>query len=400
MSKSFQEASQVEAAATAQDPKSNAAQPETFHLTQKSAERHNISIATAALRVMQRRLVAPGRVAFNAAKTGHIQSPLRGRITAAPVALGADVAKGETLVVLDSPELGEAQIQLLQSQGALQSARPQVTFAKEAWQRAKNLFDESQGVSLSEVTRREAEYARLAAVLREAEVAANAAENRLSVLGMQPEEIAAILASGKASPQLTIRAPFAGKVVARDVTLGELVSPDNSMMMTIADVSTLWVMVAVPESRLPDVAIGANASVRLGSQEGSQFEGVVALIAPTVDATTRTAEVRVVVAQPGEQLRPGSFVTTHIDVPIAASESAGTLAVPEAAVQTIDRRSVVFVPVAGSERTYHMRPVEIGAAVNGFVPIRAGLQAGEQVVTTGSFVLKAQATQSADEGDN
>jgi membrane fusion protein, heavy metal efflux system len=376
-------------------------EPESYQLTPASAKRHGIEVAAAGLRVMQRHLIAPARVAFNDAKTGHIGSPLRGRVAAAPVVLGANVAQGDVLVVVDSPDLGEAQIELLLRRSAAESARPQVAFALESWQRAKALLEESQGVSLTEVARREAEHARLSAVVREAEVAVTAAQNRLAVLGMQQNEIDALLETGTVAPQLTIRAPFAGKVVVRDVTLGELVSPDRSMLMTIADVSEMWVMVAVPESRLGDATIGATATVLIGDEAGTRFDGEVALIAPTVDSATRTAEVRVVVKKPAESLRPGMFVTAHIAIPIRAEDQGGTLTVPETAVQNIDRQTVVFVPVAGKEFTYRMRPVEIGPAVDGFVPIRAGLQAGEQVVTTGSFVLKAQATQSGgDEGDN
>lgn len=365
--------------------------PAIVRLSAASAARHGIADEPAALHVLRRHLVAPARVAFDADRTAHVGCALRGRVASVTASLGAAVAAGDALLTVDSPELGEAQLELLQRTAALEAAQPQLAFAAQSYRSAKALFDESQGIAEAEVLRREAEHKAAAAALRQAEVAVAAARDRLQLLGMQQDEVETVLRSGAVSPKLVVRAPFAGTIVARDVTLGELVAPDRAMLMTIADTSVLWVLAAVPESRLGDAVAGADAQV-LFDASPAPVAARVALVPPTVDATTRCAEVRLVVEAPPPQLRAGMFVSARIAVPLSAADRSGVLSVPEQAVQTIDGHAVVFVPIPGQEHAWRMRQIEVGRAVEGYVPIRAGLRAGERVVTTGSFVLEAQAT--------
>ncbi|MEZ6038389.1 MAG: efflux RND transporter periplasmic adaptor subunit [Planctomycetota bacterium] len=365
--------------------------PAIVRLTAASAARHGIADEAAALHVLRRHLVAPARVAFDADRTAHVGCALRGRVASVNGSLGAAVAAGDPLFSVDSPELGEAQLELLQRSAALEAAAPKVAFAEQSYLAAKAVFDESQGIAEAEVLRREAEFKAAAAAVRQAEVAVAAARDRLQLLGMQLDEVEAMLRSGAVSPRLVVRAPFAGTIVARDVTLGELVAPDRAMLMTIADTSVLWVLAAVPESRLGDAVAGADAQV-LFDASPLPVAGTVELVPPTVDATTRCAEVRIVVETPPAQLRAGMFVSARIAVPLSEADRGGVLAVPEQAVQSVDGHAVVFVPVAGEAHAWRMRQIEVGRAVEGYVPVRAGLRAGERVVTTGSFVLEAQAT--------
>jgi len=371
---------------------------EPLRLTAASAARHGVELAPVATRALRRLLRAPAHVAFDEARTAHIGCALRGRVAEVPVSLGTNVDAGDPLLVVDSPELGEAQVEWLQRRSALQSAAPRVDYAERAWRRAKALFDESHGIAEAEVLRREAEHAAAAAALREAEVALLAARQRLLLLGMAADDVDALAAGGDVVPRLTIRAPFAGTVIARDVTLGELVSPDRDMLLAISDTSRLWVLADVPESQIGAVRPGAVVHVHRGRHgDEAAATGAVDRIAPTVDRATRTAEVRVVV-EGGSSLKAGMFVEACVEVPAEGGRE--VVAVPVEAVQTVDRREVVFVPVAGEPHAFRMRPVELGELVDGYRPVRAGLAAGEQVVTTGSFVLKALALGSTDEGQD
>lgn len=369
--------------------------PGVVHLTAASAARHGIATEAVAPRTLRRHLTVPARLAFAEDRIVHIGAALRGRIADAPAALGATVARGDVLLAVDSPELGEAQIAFLQARSRIELLQPKVALADEAWQRGRSLLEDSHGIAQGEVRRREAELALARAEVRAAELAADAAANRLLLLGMRPDQVQELARRGEIQPRLVVTAPQAGLVTMRHCTRGELIAPEDTLM-TIVDTGALWVLAQVPETRLADVRVGAVTVVRAA---GAEFTGKVALIAPTVDEATRTATVRIEL--PGDaRLRAGMFAEARIEL-ADGPQATPTLAIAEAAVQTIDRRTVVFVPVAGEANAFAMRPVEVGPPSEGYVPIRAGLAAGERVVTTGSFVLKAQATQAGgDEGED
>ncbi|MEZ5964265.1 MAG: efflux RND transporter periplasmic adaptor subunit [Planctomycetota bacterium] len=362
---------------------------EVVRLTAASAARHGLATEATVARVLRTHFSVPARVAFDAQTTVHVGTPLRGRVAELAVKLGATVHQGDLLLAIDSPELGEAQIAYLERRAALGAAAPAVQFGREDWERGKALFEESQGIPRAEVHRREAAYRTALAAQETASVACAAARSRLRILGMSEAAVQAFDESGDVRPRLPILAPASGQIVARDVTRGELVSPDDDALLTIADPGALWVLAAVPEARLGELRPGAAARVIAGA---TIHTGAVTFVAPTVDEATRTVEARIELQAPAPDLRPGMFVEVSIEHAAPANGDRDTLCVAEAAVQTVDRRTVVFVPVAGDEGAFEVRAVEVGGAVDGFVPVRHGLAPGDVVVTSGSFVLKAQAT--------
>ncbi|MFO0873572.1 MAG: efflux RND transporter periplasmic adaptor subunit [Phycisphaerales bacterium] len=361
------------------------------HLTAEAVERHGVTVEAAQAQVLRATFVAPARVAFNTEAMAHVGSPLRGRVIELKVRLGDVVRRGDALVVIESPELGEAQAEYLQRRSAVQSAGPGVELAKVAWERARGLHEQSQGISLNEVQRREAEHRAAVAGLKAAEAAAIGAENRLHLLGMSQPAIEALAATGEIDPRHTIVAAIDGQVVEREVTLGELVSPDRESIMVLADTSTLWVLADVPEARLQEVAVGTVARVTIGTVDSRGFDGIVAFVAPSVDPTTRTAQVRIEVPSKAMALRPGMFAQVEI---VATDPVAGVpapaIAVPDEAVQVVEGGPAVFVPVPDEPNTFAKRAVVVGRSVGGLVPVHSGLVAGEPFVRSGSFILKAE----------
>ncbi|TAJ10761.1 MAG: efflux RND transporter periplasmic adaptor subunit, partial [Planctomycetota bacterium] len=231
------------------------------------------------------------------------------------------------------------------------------------------------------------------AALKAAESARTASANRLHLLGMDHTAIEALASSGEVMPRYAIRAAIDGVVVQREVTLGELVGPDREYLMVLADATKLWVLADVPEAKLLRVHAGAKAWVSVGlvgDAGGKRFEGSVAFISPFVDPTTRTAQVRIEVPVTESGLRPGMFaqaeiVETNPDEP----NPAALVAVPEDAIQSIEGKPAVFVPVEGEPDTFRKRALTIGRAVGGLVPVYSGLVEGERFVSAGSFILKA-----------
>jgi len=363
-------------------------------LTSDAIERYGIRVEPARARVLTPTITAPARVGFNTEAMAHVGSPLRGRVVEVKVRVGDAVALGQELLVIESPELGEAQAEYLQRRVAVQTAGPAVDLSRVAWERAKNLYEQSQGISLTEVQRREAEYKSVVAALKAAESAATAAANRLHLLGMTHVAIETLAATGEVVPRYSIHAAIDGLVVQREVTLGELVSPDREYLMVLADATKLWVLADVPEATLAEVHPGAKAWISVGSVRSDvekRFEGTVAFLSPMVDPTTRTAQVRIEVPVTELSLRPGMFaqaeiVTTNPNAPVAAA----VVAIPEGAVQTVEGSPAVFVPVADEPGTFQKRVVRVGRQVGGFLPVHSGLAEGEIFVSAGTFILKAE----------
>lgn len=365
-------------------------------LTAEAIAGSGIVVEPVRRRLLEPSLTAPARVSFNLERMAHVGSPLRGRIAELGVKLGQAVNAGDVVLVIESPELGEAQSDFLAKAAAAEYAVPGVALAQSAFERAKALHAESQGIAFTEVQKREAEYRAAEAARRAAESAAQVAESRLRLLGMDDAALATLRDSGRIEPRAAIRAPIGGTVIEREVTLGELVGPERDALLVIANMETLWILASVPESRLAEVKIGARVLVEMGLAEGERFEGVISYISPTTDSSTRSSEVRIEVQHGHCCLRPGSFARAEIT---ATSETPAepALVVPDDAIQTVEGRHVVFVAVEGEEGAFAARPIEHGPAVGDFVPVTSGLAEGERVVVRGSFVLKAELGKSSAE---
>ena len=360
-------------------------------LTADAITRYGIKVEAASLYKLQPTVIAPARVAYNAEAMAHIGTPLPGRVVELRAKLGDTVKKGDVLLVVESPELGEAQSDYLVKQIAAKTAVSAVELAQSALERVKSLYEENRAIALDEVKRREGEHKTAQAALLSAQAAATAAENKLHLLGMKQPEVEALRESGEVNPRFNIAAPIDGEVVEREVTLGELVNREKEALLVLADQETLWVLADVPEARLPDVKLGATARINAGSLDAHRHEGQVSYVAPQIDPRTRTAAVRIAVKCEHGALRPGAFVQVEVSaVDRANPDPPPVVAVPEGAVQTVEGRSVNFVPVPGEENTFTARPVAVGSTVAGLAPILSGLVEGEQFVAAGSFTLKAE----------
>ena len=362
---------------------------EHVQLTPTAIEANGVRVEKAVKRELRPTFRVPAQVAFNKDRMAHVGCPVKGRVAELSVKLGEDVAQGAALFVIESPELGEAQSDYIQKRSAAQTAVAPVDLARNSYERAKGLYEQTQGIALTEVQKRETEYRSSQAVLQAAQTAEQAAANRLQLLGMSPEALARLGAGGVVDPHFTIRAPIAGQVIEREVTLGELVGPEREALLVLADVTRPWVLADVPESKLRDVAVGAQARVLAGAEETHWCEGLVGFISPALDPSTRSVRIRIDVTDRHPELRPGVFAQAEIT---SAGNHVLAVAVPEGAVQTIEGETVVFVPVADAGGAFEKRAVRVGPAVGDLLPVLSGLGEGESYVAAGTFVLKAELT--------
>jgi cobalt-zinc-cadmium efflux system membrane fusion protein len=371
---------------------------EKVKLTADAVERYGLRIGKVKKHVLTPTVVVPGRVAFDADATARVAPAVSGRVVELKAKPGEAVQKGDELLVLESTELGEAQSDYLQKQAALEAATAAVEPTRVSHERAKGLFQQNQGVSLAEVQKREAEFKAAQAAEQAARGAVAAAERKLVLFGMAQETLDAMVKSGKVTPRYSVRAPIGGRVVERDVVLGQYVTPDKDSLLTIADTATMWVLAEVPEESLGSVPVGSKARVTLPSLGRDAFEGAVTFIPATVDPATRSTPVRVELKTGDSPVKSGMFARVEIELRGAGEGQqppAEVIAVPEEAVQTVKGQTCVFVEDDDEENAFLKRPVAVGPAVNGLVPVYSGLQEREEIVKSGGFFLKAELSKSA-----
>ncbi|MCA9251859.1 MAG: efflux RND transporter periplasmic adaptor subunit [Phycisphaerales bacterium] len=362
-----------------------------IRLTPEAIKQHEITIKSAEMQTLRPTFVAPARVAFNAEAVAHVGSTLSGRIVELAVRLGDKVGAGDVLCVIESPQLGQAQSEYLQKIILADAAKATVDLAQNGMSRATRLYEQNRGIALDEVQKREVEFKVAQAQVLSAEATAVAAENTLYVYGMTRAAVESLRASGEVNPRIAIAAPIDGEIVEREVTLGELVSPQREKLMVIANIETLWVLADVTGEHLPGLSLGAKAWINAGSLDIHEHEGHVSYVAPMIDPHTRTVSVRIAVECEDRSLKPGMFVSVRIETSDRSHPSESKIVtVTEAAIQTIDGQHVVFVPADHSDNAFIAKPVTIGETVGGFVPVISGLREGESYVAAGSFVLKAE----------
>lgn len=365
-------------------------------ITAEAVAQFGVTVQPIGMKELTPTIPAPARVSYDMERMAYVGSAVAGRVSDLKVRQGDLVKRGDVLLIVDSPELGEAQSEFLQRRTMVKTAKPAVALAQSAFDRAQQLFDKNQSIALAEVQKRQGELQAAQGTLATAEASLIAASSKLSLLGMNEEAVKTLEDSGKITPIYTIRAAIDGQVIRRDVTLGELVAPDRDALLVLADTTQVWVVAEVPEAKLKDLAAGATATVTIAALPGESFEGTVAFVAPELDEATRTVRVRIVVKNEAGRLRPGMFAQVQIAAS-AAPTTQSALVVPESAVQSMDGQSVVFVPMADKPDTFLKRAVTLDPAVGNLWPVRYGLFEGEPIVTASSFILKAELGKSSAE---
>jgi membrane fusion protein, copper/silver efflux system len=214
---------------------------------------------------------------------------------------------------------------------------------------------------------------------------AEAARNRLQLLGMSEEQIGLLEKTGRPQTRITLYAPIGGVIAELGVREGMTVA-SGAMLFRIVDLSTVWVNADVPEAQGAWLRPGTAVEARVPSFPGQVFRGRVSAILPEVNAATRTLRARAELANPGGRLKPGMYAT------LGFAEGAGVqaLIVPSEAVIRTGERSVVIV--AEREGRFRQEDVELGFESGGRTEIRKGLSEGDKVVVSGQFLIDSEAS--------
>jgi cobalt-zinc-cadmium efflux system membrane fusion protein len=320
------------------------------------------------------RLEMPGRVEINDDQTVRIGSLFSGKIIHVLVKVGDRVGDGQPLAKMHTHEVHEAQAEFEKAQAALKQRKTQAEFTKSLLERAERLY-QAQAASRNEVERARVEYQAAIEEVARAEAELQRAIGHRELLGL-PDDL-------KYDQLVVVKAVAAGVVMKREVTAGSSVSPGDNLFV-ISNLSSVWVIAQAPEKSLYSLRIGVPVEISVSAYPNTTFTGKVMRIGDTLNAETRTVEVRCLVQNRELRLKPEMYANVALDV----SGSRPALMISQAAVQESDGKTIVFV--ARGNDQFERRVVTTGIRQGESVEITSGLSAGERVVTAGSFQLKSE----------
>lgn len=212
-----------------------------------------------------------------------------------------------------------------------------------------------------------------------------AARKRLELFDISADQVKALEKTGQASKTMTIRSPYDGQIIAKNVVEGARVEV-GTQLFRIADLSRVWVIASVYDAPLQYLQVGQPAVVTLSYLPGQRFEGTIGYIYPYLNQDTRQVRLRIELANPRGLLKPGMYA----NVEIAATLPDDRVRVPREAVVDDGRRRVVFVDLGDGH--FDPRSVEVGVdSSDEMVEITSGLSAGERIVVSGQFLLDSEA---------
>jgi cobalt-zinc-cadmium efflux system membrane fusion protein len=315
-------------------------------------------------------LTAPGKVEVNPNRISRLVMPVPGRVRSVLVKLGDAVTQGQPLFTVESPEVNAALSAYSQADAHLRQATSAQGKAEKDLARFKDLYD-YRAAALKDVTNAENDLVQAQAAVEQSRAEVEEARERLALLGLEP---------GAQVREVTVSAPIAGKVMEIAVVPGEYRNDTAASLMTIADLSTVWITSSVPESSIRLINVGEPVLISLAAFPNESFRGRVTRIADTVDPDTRTVKVQAELANPDGRFRPemfGSIIHSH------GSRLLPVL--PATAVVQSGQGPTVYLET--STGVFERTKVVVEDARDGVVPVLGGLRGGERVVVDGGVLL-------------
>ena len=326
---------------------------------------------------------ATGSIAVDADHSTPILLPFSGQVLNVLVEAGARVRQGQPLLRVASPELVDARNTLLSAAAQQASAGEAVRIASNNVQRQRLIY-QTAGGALKDYQQAQADLVTAQSTLRAAQSASRAAQDRLALFGNSAAETRAFQSStGGGQPSTVYRSPVSGVVADRSVSPGQFISAGGAApLMTITDLSHVWLVAQLPEGEASSVHLGDQVVVTTPALPGRAFSATVNNIAAALDPVTRRLAVRATVANPGEALKPQMFASFTIRRTISAE--AGPLVSSAAVIHEGDSARVW---VLGRDGLLRGRAVTVGTDEGGYTRVLSGLTPGDRVVTAGALFV-------------
>jgi cobalt-zinc-cadmium efflux system membrane fusion protein len=342
----------------AEGPQLMVRQGDKILVPEGSALRDRLSVQPAAVQAVKPKLILPAIVESDPARTAAVLTPLSGRLIALKVALGDRVSQGQMLAVIDSPDLDQAYDDDDKAADAVKLTE-------------KNLGRQVEQNKIGVASDRDLDQARSDHAQAAAEYTRTQA--RLKTLGVSR-------GSGPSSRLLTVTAPVGGSVTMLAVAPGNMINDPTQPMMTIADLSTVWVTALVAEIDVAAVSRNQDAEVSLVAYPGRSLRGKVLFVSDVIEPDSRRNKIRIAFANRDYALKPNMFATVTLMGPTQSQ-----VVLPSSALLMNNDRTSVFVATA--PWTFERRIVEPLLEEGPSVAIRSGVAAGEQVVVKGGILL-------------
>jgi membrane fusion protein, heavy metal efflux system len=363
----------------------NAAAAKTIAVTVSQQKLAGITLAAVEARAVPRTLTVPAQVMMDEAQTAHVAPYTDGQVIDILKMPGDVVHRGEVLAHLHSHAIHETVGALAQNFANLEREKAAVLYAQQKRDRYTHLY-QIQAASLEQEQMSQQDLVQEQTNLKNAQAAVIMEREHLSdLLAVPPESITpANLYQYELVPLVS---PISGTIITRAINPG-MVLQSGTEAFTVSNLDKVFVVAAVNETELPYLHTGEPVVVRSDAWPGQTFDGTVTLIGSTLDPATRTLQVRALLPNPKQALKPEMFVTATI-AESAASPASNRQAIfiPEDAIQEVNGVQVVFVTEDGTN--FSARSIQTQPPVNGQVEVTQGLQPGEHIAVAGSFMLKS-----------
>lgn len=351
-----------------------------LHISSEKQKEWGITVGQATKQNISSRITLPGALSLNQNKTAHISSFIQGKVVSLSSDLGSRVNKGQVLLTINSPEFAQAQADFLK-------ARAKLNLSHKEYERAKELLKEK-AIEEKEYLRREAERDKLATEY-------SALGSALHSYGITHKEIDELIKKCDsmdkkgymcelADPNLPIFSPISGKIIFRDVIVGEHVEPDK-ILFTASNLRTLWALLDAYEKDLPFINKKSRITIKTPMYPEKEFQGKIIYISDLIDEKLRTIKVRVEVQNDKSLLKPNMYIQGLVENLEVERE---LLAIPEEAVQSLEGEKIVFVHQG--KDVFEVRHVKPGKKIGKKIIIAQGLHEGERIVIKGAFSLKTE----------
>jgi RND family efflux transporter MFP subunit len=318
-------------------------------ISTEKVQKLGVRTEAASMKSIDKTVRASGRIELDERRIYTIAPKFEGYVERLHVnATGQPVGKGQPLFEVYSPELVSAQREYVISAQGVQSLKGAQS---EAQAGMRQLADSSL--------------------------------MRLKNWDISAEQVKELAQTGVAKRTMTFRSPVSGIVTEKKALQGMRFMP-GEMLYQVADLSSVWVLADVFEQDIALVKSGARAKVKINAYPEREFEGPVTYIYPTLNAATRTIQVRVELPNPGQLLKPGMFA--NVDLGVAARKN--TVTVPGSAVIDSGKRQIVLVQA--KEGRFEPREVKLGARSDDYVEVLEGVKDGELVVVAANFLIDAE----------
>jgi cobalt-zinc-cadmium efflux system membrane fusion protein len=323
-----------------------------------SALRDRLTVLPVAMQPVNDKLILPAVVESDPARTASVLPPLSGRVLQLKVALGDRVKAGQVVAVIDSPDLGQAYDDNDKAADAYALTK-------------KTLERQQEQLKLGAAATREVDQAQ--SDFNQASAEYERTKARLQAIGVP-------LDAKERARVLTVTAPVSGSVTSLQIAQDNMINDPTQPIMTVADLSTIWVTAMVSEKDVGAVTRQEEADVNLSAYPDRTLHGKVLFVSDVIEPDSRRDKIRIAFANADYALKPNMFATVTLRAPAQAR-----VVVPTSALLMNNDRTSVFVATA--PWTFERRTVDPDLEEGDTVAINSGLQSGDRVVVKGGILL-------------